>query len=46
MKYFSKECTLTLDELKAKCDEWKVILGLENWNMVLLMTSHSNINLV
>ncbi len=33
MKYYTQECILTLDELKVLCDEWKVILGLENWDI-------------
>ena len=43
MKYFPRECILTLDELKAKCDEWKVILGLENWDIKTLLVRQSEI---
>jgi hypothetical protein len=32
MKYFPQECILTLEELNKLCEEWKSVLGLENWN--------------
>ena len=44
MKYYPKECILTLDELKVLCDEWKQILGLQNWEIVLLLVGHLSIN--
>ena len=33
MKYFPKECILTIKELRKICEEWKIILGLENWDI-------------
>lgn len=33
MKYFPTECILSLDKLKMLCEEWKKVLGLENWQI-------------
>ena len=43
MKYFPRECILTLDELKAKCDEWKPVLGLENWSIRIKISRQEEI---
>ena len=37
MKYFPRECILDLKELNKLGDEWKIVLGLENWQIVLML---------
>ena len=44
MKYFPQECILTSYQLKALCDEWKIILGLENWHMAIMLVKQREID--
>jgi len=44
MKYYIKSCILTLDELKDLCDEWKKILGLQNWDIIILLCNYEELD--
>jgi len=44
VKYFPRECILTVKDLKELCEEWKQVLGLENWQVVIKICRDDDIN--
>jgi len=44
VKYFPKECILPLEELKVLCEEWKKVLGLENWETSVVIQRDHNLD--